>query len=74
MTLTPQAEPNMKNSCETYNLENLKVPTCFKNVNDPSSIDVMLTIRKNNFQNSMAIDTGLSDYHKMTVSILKIFF
>ena len=70
-----QVEPNMKNFCETYNLENLiKVPTCFKNVNNPSSIDVMLTNRKNCFQNTMVIETCLSDHHKMTVSVLKIYF
>ena len=70
-----QTETHMKIFCETYDLENLiKVPTCFKNVNNPSSIDVMLTNRKNSFQNSMVIETGLSDHHKMTVSVLKTFF
>ena len=65
----------MKDFCERYNLENLiKEPTCFKNPNNPSSIDVMLTNRKNSFQNSMTVETGLSDHHKLTVSILKIFF
>ena len=29
--------------CQTYNLTNLvKEPTCFKNINNPSSIDLML--------------------------------
>ena len=49
-----QEEQCMNDFCETYNLENLiKEPTCFKNPNNPSSIDVMLTNRKNSFQNSM---------------------
>ena len=61
--------------CETYNLENLiKEPTCFKNPSNPSSIDVMLTNRKNSFKNSMMIESGLSDHHKLTISILKIFY
>ena len=52
----------MKNFCELYNLENLiKEPTCYKNPNNPSSIDVILTNNKNSFQNSMATETGLSD-------------
>ena len=34
----------------------------------------MLTNRKNNFCNSMTIETGLSDHHMMTISILKTFF
>ena len=70
-----QEEQCMKEFCETYNLENLiNDPTCFKNVNNPSSIDVMLTNRKKSFQNSMTIETGLSDQHKMTTSILKVHF
>jgi len=68
-------EQCMKNFCETYSLENLiKEPTCFKNPNNPSSIDVMLTNRKLNFKSPMTIETGLSDHHKMTTSILKVFF
>ena len=60
---------------EIYNLENLvKEPTCFKNADNPSSIDVMLTNRINSFQNPMTIETGLSDYHKMVVIVLKISF
>ena len=48
-----QAETSMKVFCETYNLENLiKDPTCFKNARNPTSIDLMLTNRKNNFCNS----------------------
>ena len=65
----------MKDFCETYDLENLITdPTCFKNPDNPSSIDVMLTNRVNSFQNSMTIETGLSDHHKMTTSVLKIYF
>ena len=65
----------MKDFCETYNLENLITePTCIKNPDNPSSIDVILTNRADSFQNSMTIETGLSDHHKMTTSVLKIYF
>ena len=65
----------MKDFCETYNLENLMTePTCFKNPDNPSSIDVILTTRVSSFQNSMTIETGLSDHHKMATSVLKIYF
>ena len=68
-------EEDMKEFCETYNLENLiKEPTCFKNPNNPSSIDIMLTNKKLSFQNSMTFETGLSDFHKMTVTVMKRFF
>ena len=40
--------------CELYDLENLiKQPTCYKNADSPSSIDILLTNRKNSFQNSI---------------------
>ena len=65
-------ESDMENFCDLYDLENLiKGPTCYKNPKNPSSIDVMLTNAKNSFQDSQTIETGLSDHHKMTVSVLK---
>ena len=62
----------MKNFYELYNLENLmKESTCYKNPYNHSSIDVILTNSKSCFQNSMAIETGLSDHHKMIITVLK---
>ena len=34
----------------------------------------MLTNRQRSFQNSCAIDTGLSDFHKVTVTLLRSSF
>ena len=68
-------EDAMANFCETYGLENLiKEPTCFKSNENPSSIDIILTNKKHSFQNSMTIETGLSDFHKMTVTVMKRYF
>ena len=68
----PSSEKAMKDFCEIYDLENLiKKPTCYKNPRNPSSIDVILTNRKSNFQNSTTIETGLSDFHKMTITVHK---
>ena len=68
-------EKEMREFCETYNLENLiKEPTCYKNPENPSSIDIMLTNKKLSFQNSMTFETGLSDFHKMTVTVMKRYF
>ena len=68
-------EKEMKDFCLRYGLENLiKVPTCYKNPENPSSIDVMLTNKKLSFQNSLTIETGLSDFHKMTITVLKKYF
>ena len=65
----------MANFCETYNVSSLiKKPTCFKNPENPTCIDLILTNRKKSFQNSKLIETGLSDFHKLTVTVLKTFF
>ena len=64
----------LKNVCELYDLENLiKEATCYKNANNPNSIDVMLTNGPDCFHNSIAIETGLSDHHKMIITVLKIY-
>ena len=68
-------EEGMKNFCDMYNLTNLvKEPTCFKSVENPSSIDVILTNKRHSFQNTLTIETGLSDFHKMTVTVMKRYF
>ena len=56
-----------------FDLQNL-IKVCYKNVNNSSSIDVMLTNRNRSFQNTMVIETGLSDHHKMTITVLKTYF
>ena len=68
------SEEPMKDFCDLYDLGNLiKVPTCFKNPEKPSSIDVMLTNSTNLFQNSIAVETGMSDHHKMVITVMKIY-
>ena len=68
-------EEEMKNFCETYDLTNLITePTCFNSVENPSSIDMILTNRRESFENSMAIETGLSDCHKMTLTVMKRYY
>ena len=46
-------------------------PTCFKNPEKPSCIDLILTNCPRSFQNSCAIETGLSDFHKLVVTVMK---
>ena len=42
-----------------------------KNPDKPKCIDLLLTNKNRSFQNSCVIDTGLSDFHKMTVTVLR---
>ena len=60
--------------CNVYNLSNLvKKPTCYKNPDNPSCIDLFLTNRPKRFQSTMTMETGVSDFHKMVITVL-IFF
>ena len=52
----------------------IKESTCYKTPNNPKWIGLMLTITNRSFQNSGAIETGLRDFHKTTVSVLKCYF
>ena len=66
---------SLKDFCQLYNLKHLiKVPTYNKNPENPSIIELMLTNSPYSYQNSCAIETGLSDFHKMTITVLKTFF
>ena len=52
----------------------MKQQTCYKNPENPSCIDLILTNSHRSFQNTNVFETGLSDFHKMTVSVLKSHF
>ena len=65
-------EPHMKTFCESYSLQNLiKQPTCYKNPSRPTSIDLILTNVPRSFQSTCVIETGLSDFHLMTLTVMK---
>ena len=59
--------------CDDNKLKSLiKSPTCYKNPVNPKCIDLMLTNFPKSFINCCTLETGLSDFHKMTLSVLKI--
>ena len=65
-------DPKMKTFCEVYNFKSLiKQPTCYKNPVKSSCIDLMLTNIPHMFQSTCVIETGLSDFHLMTVTVLR---
>ena len=66
------SEPVLSRFLEQYDLNNLvKEPTCFKNPDNPSCIDLFITNRPSCFQHTTTLSTGLSDFHKMTVTVLR---
>ena len=55
----------IKNFCSSYSLTGMNnKPVCFKNPDKPC-IDLILTNCPRSFQSSCAMETGLSDFHKL---------
>ena len=68
-------EKNMSELMCLYSLRNLvKQKTCFKNPENPSCKDLILTNSPRSFQNSNVFETGLSNFHKLTATVLKQYF
>ena len=65
----------MSGFCDAFSFKSLrKDATCYKNLENPSSIDLILTNNPLSFQNSCVIETGLSDFHRMVVTHENIFW
>ena len=65
----------MKEFCSLNGLENLiNEPTCYKNSKKPTCIDLILTNQPTLFQRSAVLETGLSDFHLLTVTEFKMSF
>ena len=61
--------------CSIWNLKSLgKKPTCFKNPNNASCIDLFLTNIIRSFQESQGFETRLSDFQKLVVTVPKSTF
>ena len=68
-------EKNMSNFLNTDHLKNIvKQKTCFKNPERPSCIDLILTNSSRSFQDTCTVETGLSDFHKLVVTVLELYF
>ena len=65
-------ENHMKSFCENYDLKSLiKQPTCYKNPDCPTCIDLILTNVPRSFQSTCVVETRLSDFHLMTLTVLR---
>ena len=61
-----ESEPCLSQFLYEYNA---KESTCFKNVLNPSCIDLFITNSPLSFQNTIAVSNGLSDFHKMVTTV-----
>ena len=66
-------EVNMAAFRNEYKLKALKKePTCFNNYTSLSCIGLYLTNCPKIFGSTLTIETGLSDFHKLIVTVLKV--
>ena len=49
----------------------VKEKTCFKSISNPSCIDLLLTNNALSFQRTKTVSTGLSEFHKLVLTVLK---
>ena len=57
----------------SFKLKNLvNEPTCYKNPDNPSCIDLFLRNCKRSLHNKSVFDTGISDFHKLVLTIFLV--
>ena len=58
--------------CKNYGLKNLiRQPTRCKTPSNPVCIDLILTNVPRSFQSTCVVETGLSDFHLMTLTVMR---
>ena len=68
-------ESAVRDVYQIYDCKNLiKDNTCFKNPEKTSCIGLIITNRPKCFKNSVTLEMGLSDFHKMIVTVIKVFY
>ena len=69
------SNPHMTEFCALYNFTNhIKESTWYRNGGKPMSIDHILTNHARWFQHSGTYETGLSDFYKLTFTVLKMIY
>ena len=67
-------EPTLTSFCILFTLKiPVKEPTCYKNSNNPSCIYLFLSKYATNFHNTCVFESGLSDFYKLSVTLLSKF-
>ena len=70
-----ESEPVLAQFLHDYNAVNIiHENTCYKTMNNPSCIDLIVTSSPNSFQCTSTFCTGLSDFRRLEVTALKTSF
>ena len=65
-------EHHMKSFPEIYGLKILiRQPTCYKNPGNPVCIDLIVKNVPRSFQSTCVVETGLSDFDLMTLTVMR---
>ena len=65
-------DSTMTEFLNVYNVKNLvKQKSFYKNPERPSCVDLILTNCQSSFQKTCLLETGLPDFHKMTISVME---
>ena len=68
-------EQRMRDLCHVYNCQRIiKDKTFFKNPHNTSCVELFITNRPKIFKIFKVIETGLSDFHKTSLAVMKIFY
>ena len=68
-------ETTVSDFCGIYNLKHLiKDKACFKNPTKLTCIDLIVTNRPKCLHDTVVIETGLSDFHKMSATLMKMYY
>ena len=68
-------KPDIDIFLQDYEAKNIVYgKTCFKSIGNPSYVDLFINNSVNSFQNIKVICSGLSNCHKMVVTVLKTAF
>ena len=68
-------EQRMRDLCHVYNCQRIiKDKTFFKNPHNTSCVELFITNRPKIFKTFKVIETGLSDFHKTSLAVMKIFY
>ena len=55
-----------------YNAKNIvKNKTCFKSIENPSCVDLIITDKPGSFQHTNVFEIGISDHHKLVTTVMK---
>ena len=67
-----EAETVLSEFLNSHDAKNMvKEKTCFKNMSNSSCVDLLISNKEKCFKSATIIDTGLSDFHKMVLVVLK---